>query len=113
MTLCEDVMKDSYVIEDTEKISFIRSRLLNQGPSILCKVEHLTELTLAQIEKSIQNIFKIFGDGVRQSFVKQVCHFIDKLQEKASTCPIWDGLVGANQLAMDSIKSLEVRRKKT
>ncbi len=53
-----------------------------------------------------KNFIKIFGGGNKLSIVRQVAHTVETLQRNASTKAIWDGMVEANQLAMDCIKSL-------
>ncbi len=54
-----------------------------------------------------KNFIKIFGGGNKPSIVRQVAHTVETLQKNASTKAIWDGMIEANQLAMDCIKSLK------
>ncbi len=58
-------------------------------------------------ERFKRNFLKVFGDNERESLVKQVSHTVDTIQNNAASCPIWDGLVGANELADDCVTSLE------
>ncbi len=53
------------------------------------------------------NFITIFGGGNEPSIVRQVAHTVDTLQKNASTKPVWDGLVEANQLSMDCLRSLK------
>ncbi len=46
----------------------------------------------------------VLGDNGGESLVKQVSHTTDNLQSNAASFPIWDGLVGANQLANNSVE---------
>ncbi len=54
-----------------------------------------------------KNFLRIFWGGPQHSVVKLVTHTVDKLQKNMFTCEIYDGLVGANQLAVESIKTLQ------
>ncbi len=49
----------------------------------------------------------IFGEGNKTSIGRQITHTVEALQKNASTRPIWDGMVEANQLAADCIKTLK------
>ncbi len=54
-----------------------------------------------------KNFIEIFGGGNKPSIVRQVAQTVDTLQANASSKPLWDGMVIANQLAADCIKSLK------
>ncbi len=49
----------------------------------------------------------ILGGGNKTSIGRQIAHTVEALQKNASTRPIWDGVVEANQLAADCIKTLK------
>ncbi len=54
-----------------------------------------------------KNFIKIFWGGNKTSIVRQIAHTVEALQKNASTRSIWDGMVEANQLVADCIKTLK------
>ncbi len=48
----------------------------------------------------------IFGGGHKTSIWRQIAHTLEAIQKNAPTRPIWKGMVEANQLAADCIKTL-------
>ncbi len=54
-----------------------------------------------------KNFIQIFGGGKKTSIVRRIAHTVEALQKNAFTKPIWDGMVEANQLATDCLKSLK------
>ncbi len=95
--------------EDHDEIAFIRSRLLPGSKALL--LMQSSAFATADIGTNCEvfkkNFFKMFGRGNKPSIVRQVAHTVETLQKNASTKAIWDGIVEANQFAIDCIKSLK------
>ncbi len=93
ITLCEDVIKESSVTEDADKISFIRSIHLPGSRALNLMQSSAFSLTDTGSEYELfKRIFlKVLGDSGRESLAKQVSHTVDSLQSKADSCPTWDG----------------------
>ncbi len=109
LDLCESDIVNSSITEDHDKIAFIRSRLLPGSRALL--LMQSSAFASSDIGSNYEifkkNFIKIFGGGNKPSIVRQVAHTVESLQKNASTKPIWDGMVDANQLAQDCIKSLK------
>ncbi len=109
ITLCENMIKGLSIADDSDKIPFIRSRLVPGSRAInlmQSRAFRLTDIS-SDHEQFKRNFLKVSRDGGRESLVKQVSHTVDTFLNKAASWPIWDGLVGAHQLANDCIKSLK------
>ena len=109
LDLCEASIVHSSITEDHDKIAFVKSRL-QPGSRALILMQS-SAFAAADIGTSY-DLFKkhfimIFGGGSQQSVIRQAAHTVEAIQSKTSTKAIWDGMVEANQLAVDSIKSLK------
>ncbi len=79
ITLCEDVIKKSSIIEDADKISlsiFMCTSALNLMQSGAFNLAD----NASDYEQFKQNFMKVFGDHGRELLVKQVSHTIDNFQ---------------------------------
>ncbi len=90
ITLCEDVIKGSSIAEDTDKISFIPSRLVHGSRALnLMQSSDFSLPDIGSDHKQLkQNFVKVFCDSERESLVKQFLHMVDNLQSNAASCPI-------------------------
>ncbi len=109
ITLCEDAINNSCLHSDKDKISFVRSRLVPGSRALLLTQSSgfATADVGTNFEVFKKNFLRIFGGGSQQSVIRLGTHTVGKLQKSMSTCQIYDDLVRANQVAVESIKALE------
>ncbi len=109
LDLCEAATVNSCITEDHDKIAFIRLHLLPGSRALIMKQP--SAFTHADISTNYdafkKNFIKNFWGGNKTSIVRQTAHTVEALQKNASRKPIWDGMVEANQLATDCLKSLK------
>ncbi len=109
LDLCESAIQNSAITEGPDKIAFIRSRL-KKGSRVLLLMQSSAFASSdigTDYDVFKQNFITVFDGGNEPSIVRQVAHTVDTLQKNASTKPVWDGLVEANQLSMDCLRSLK------
>ncbi len=108
LDLCEAAIVNSSIIENHDKIAFIRSRLLPGSRALLMmQPSAFASVDIgANYNAFKKNFIRIFWGGNKTSIVRQIAHTVETLQKNASTNPIWDGMIEANQLATDCNKSL-------
>ncbi len=109
LDLCEAAIVNSSITEDHDKITFIRSCLLPGSRSLLMmQSSAFASADIGTNHDAFKKmfIFKIFFRG-KQNKHCQIAHIVETLQKNASTKPIWDGMIEANQLAIDCIKTLK------
>ena len=105
---CEHVMTVDKVITDGDKIAFFRSHLV-PGSRAWCLMQswdYSYSDTVPDYATLKKQFLTILGSEADVTLLQQIIHVVEEVQGDASTCSLWDGLVGANQLANKCIKSL-------
>ena len=106
---CEDVMTNSYVTEDIDKISFLRSRLAPGSKAAnLMRASAFTE----PLEKKDYSLFKTnflqaFGENLKHNLVKGIDSALKVILTHASSLDLLEAQVGANQISTDFTQYLK------
>ena len=93
ISLCEDVMHNSDVKDEGDKIPFVRSRL--QPSSTASPMMQGTCFTRPQIAKDYltfrSTFLETFGDNAAHSLVKRVSNTVDQLHKEFATKDLFEG----------------------
>jgi len=109
INLCEDVMANAFITEESDKISFIRSKL-QQGSraALLMQASAFTKPLKEKDYKAFRsNFLQTFGDNVKHSLVKGVHLAVEKLLAGANSIDLYEAQVGANSFSEDMMKYLK------
>ena len=106
--LCEDVMKNSYITEPVEKISFIRSNI-KQG-SLAARMMQTSSFT-APLKRQNYDLFRstfleTFGDDLEHSLVKGVAAAAETMISGANAQSLLEAQIDASRLSEDLLKYL-------
>ncbi len=109
LDLCEAAIVNSSITEDHGKIAFIRSRLLPGSRAlVIMQSSSFTHADIGTNYEAFKKIsIKIFWGRKENKHRHTNCTHSGSHKKNASTKPIWDGMVEANQLATDCLKSLK------
>ena len=109
LSLCEDVMRNSQIVQEEDKIAFVRSRL---EPS--SEATHLMTSTAFSHKDVINNyatfkanFIKMFGAGGQDTIIRQLHYTVDNWLTNAGTATVTSGTVGANKLASECLNVLK------
>ena len=109
ITLCEDVMTNSSVTEDADKIAFVRSRLQQGSRSqrLMQSKAFVIPLKEKDYKTFRERFLESFGDSAEDNFVQGVNTFTERILKGITSMDWQEGQIDAYSISLSALEVLK------